>query len=73
VCCILRLTVLLDKGTFESSFPADSPIIMFTTSTAAGRISFASVWGFLHFAILCKMLAKHCLVLMPVYKNYPFC
>jgi hypothetical protein len=57
MCCILRLMVLLDKGTFESSFPADSPIIMFTISTAAGRMSSSAiVWGFLHFAILCATL-----------------
>src|SRR6218665_178414 len=31
--------------------------------------------GSLHFAILyvpCNMLARHCLVLMPAYKKYPF-
>jgi hypothetical protein len=56
-CCILRLMVLLDKGTFESSFPADSPIIMVTISTAAGRMSSSAiVWGFFHFAILCATL-----------------
>jgi hypothetical protein len=76
MCCILQLMVLLDKGTFESSFPADSPIIMFTISTPASKMSSVIVWGlltFLRFYVLpCKMLAKHCLVLMPAYKNYPF-
>jgi hypothetical protein len=44
-------------GVFESSFQADSPIIMFTLFTAAGRMSSsATVWGFLHFAILCTTL-----------------
>jgi hypothetical protein len=53
MCCILWLILLLDKGTFESSFPADPPIIMFTISTAAGTMSSAPiVWGFLHFVIL---------------------
>jgi hypothetical protein len=47
------LLVLLGKGTFQSSFPADSPTIMFTISTAAGRMSSSAiVWGFLHFVIL---------------------
>jgi hypothetical protein len=73
MCCILGLMVLLDKGTFESSFPADSPIIMFTISTAAGEMSpSAIVWAsyVLQFCVLpCKTLAKHCLVLMPAYKT----
>jgi hypothetical protein len=57
MCCDLRLVVLLDKGTFESSFHADSPIILFTISTAAGRMSSSAiVWGFLHFAIACAAL-----------------
>jgi hypothetical protein len=68
--------VLLDKGTFESSFPADSPIIMFNISAAADRMSSSAiVWGFLRVVILCatfKMLAKHFLVFMPAHKNYPF-
>jgi hypothetical protein len=35
----------------------DSPIIMFTISTAAsGLSSSAIVWGFLHFATLCATL-----------------
>jgi hypothetical protein len=52
MCCILRLMILLDKGTFESSFSADSRIIMFTIFIAAGRMSsLAIVWGFLHFVI----------------------
>jgi hypothetical protein len=77
MCCILRLMVLLDKGTFESSFPPDSPIIMFTTiSTAAGRMSSSAiVWAsyILRFYVLpSKMLAKHCLLLMPAYRDYPF-
>jgi hypothetical protein len=76
MCCILRLMVLLDKGTFESSFPAGSRIIMFTMSTAAGKMSSSAiVWGFyilLFYMLIWKMPAKHCLVLMPAYKNYPF-
>jgi hypothetical protein len=48
--------VLLDKGTFESSFPADSPIIMFISTAAGIMSSSAIVWGFLHFAILCATL-----------------
>jgi hypothetical protein len=41
----------------EKSFPANSPIIMFTISTIAGRMSSSViVWGFLHFAILCATL-----------------
>jgi hypothetical protein len=56
MCCILQLMVLLDKGTFGSSLTADSPIIMFTISTAADRTSSSViVWGFLHFAILCAI------------------
>jgi hypothetical protein len=53
MCCILRLKVLLDKSIFECSFPADSPIIMFTISTAACKMSSSAiVWVFLHFATL---------------------
>jgi hypothetical protein len=49
--------VLMDKGTFESSFAADSPIITFTIFTVAGRMSSSAIiWGFLHFAILCATL-----------------
>jgi hypothetical protein len=49
--------MLLEKGTFESSFSADSPITMFTISRAAGRMSSsANVWRFLHFVILCATL-----------------
>lgn len=33
----LRLIVLLDKGTFENSFPADSSAIVLIITTAAGR------------------------------------
>jgi hypothetical protein len=59
MCCILQLIVLLDKGTFESSFTADTPIIMFTISTAAGRMSSSVIlWGFLHFAILCATFVR---------------
>jgi hypothetical protein len=49
---------------------------MFTIATAAGRTSSSAiVWAsyILQFYVLpFKMLAKHCLVLMPAYKNYPF-
>jgi hypothetical protein len=56
MCRILRLMVLFDKGTFESSFAADSLIIMFI-STAAGKMSSSAIaWDFLHFAILCAAL-----------------
>src|SRR6218665_838670 len=56
--------------------PADSPIISFTTimSTAAGRMSSSAIVygapyisGF--YVLPCKMLANHCLVLMPAYKS----
>jgi hypothetical protein len=53
-----------------------TPMIMFTISTAAGRLSSSAiVWAYyiLRFYVLpCKILGKHCLVLMPTYKNYPF-
>ena len=39
MCWILRSRVLLDTGTYEGSLPADSPTIMFTTTTAVGKIS----------------------------------
>jgi hypothetical protein len=49
MCHILLLIGLLEKGTFESSFKVDSPIIMYTITTAAGRMSSVIVWGLLTF------------------------
>lgn len=47
------MTVLLDKGTFESNFLADLPVIMFTIPEADYlRISSEMLWGFIHDAIL---------------------
>jgi len=57
--------------------PADSPIIRFTISSAAGRMSSSSiVWGSLHFAILhvCATLYNGSKALLGIdaYKKYPF-
>jgi len=50
---ILWLMVLLYTGNFESSLLAYSPTIIFTISTAAGKISSSTMErGFLHFATL---------------------
>ena len=50
---IVRLVVLLDKGTFESSLHADSPNKTFAISTAVDKISsYMTERGFLHFPTL---------------------
>lgn len=63
---------------FSKQLPADLPIVMFTISTAAGRISSSTIVLYEASYILpfyvppCKMLAKLCFVLMHAYQNYSF-